>query len=439
MPAPKLDLRLRVASAELLALPWLEPLIEWDATSVSIRDVPVGPSRHLVRFVEADGRLWALKELPHRIALKEYAILRELERRSLSAVRAAGVVVQPVEDTAILVTEYLEGSWQYRRLFMRVPTTMRRHRERLFDAVAALLVDLHRNGMYWGDCSLANTLFMRDGQLLQAWMVDGETAAFHPTLTDGQRQLDLDILLENVFGGLLDVAARLEEPPEVFDQLLAEAEGVVSRYKVLWDVLHEEPIIGLQDRFQVEARLRRLNELGFAVDEVRLEAAEDGTERLRLKVAVAGRTFHAEQLHALTGLTVGEGQATILLNDIKAHQTQLQHVDGGNVPDTVAAERWQQDSFLPGVERAHRAVSGVGDPIQAYCDLLEVRWLLSEEAGYDVGDEHALDALARRTAPGDSAANLGIVDVATQELPVVLRAANDARSDGTRSPKRPRG
>ena len=46
--------------------------------------------------------------------------------------------------------------------------------------MAALLVDLHRNGIYWGDCSLANTLFTRDGQIIQAWMVDAETAEFHP-------------------------------------------------------------------------------------------------------------------------------------------------------------------------------------------------------------------------------------------------------------------
>ena len=99
-----LDLRLRVASAELLGLPWLEPLGEWDATERRHPDVPVGPSRHLVRFVEADGRLWALKEMPEAIARREYEVLRELEDRELSAVRAAGVVVQPFEDTAVLVT-----------------------------------------------------------------------------------------------------------------------------------------------------------------------------------------------------------------------------------------------------------------------------------------------------------------------------------------------
>ncbi|HEX6786113.1 MAG TPA: DUF4032 domain-containing protein [Acidimicrobiales bacterium] len=417
--APRLDLRLRVASAELLTLPWLEPLGEWDATSVAIRDVPVGPSRHLVRFVEADTRLWALKELPVAIARKEYDVLRELEDRELSAVRAAGVVVQPFEDTAVLVTHYLESSWQYRRLLMRVPITMRAHRSRLFDAIAALLVDLHRNGFYWGDCSLANTLFMRDGQLIRAWLVDAETSEWHAALSVGQRDLDLDIMTENILGGLLDVAARLEAPDEAVEQMVDEAESVRQRYDALWEVLHEEPVIGLDERFHVEARVHRLNELGFAVDEVRLETAESGAERVRLHIAVAGRTFHTEQLRDLTGLDVGEGQATILMNDLRSHIGRLRREYGYDVAEEVAAQRWLDDVFRPEVAKAHEAVRWVGDATQAYCDLLEVRWLLSEKAGMDVGDEPALAALAHRDAPSESAATIAFVDVATTELPAL--------------------
>jgi tRNA A-37 threonylcarbamoyl transferase component Bud32 len=421
-----LDLRLRVASAELLGLPWLEPLGEWDATEVAIRDIPVGHSRHLVRFVEADGRLWALKELPQAIARREYRVLRELEDLALSAVRTAGVVVQPAEDTAILVTHYLEASWQYRRLLMRVPIGNRAHRARLFDAIAALLVDLHRNGVFWGDCSLSNTLFMRDGQIIRAWLVDAETAQLVPKLSDGQRNLDLEIMVENVLGGLLDVAARLELPEEAFDQLVTEAQGVVDRYQKLWAILHEEPVIGLDEGYHVEARVRRLNELGFAVDEVRLESSESGGERARLKIAVAGRTFHSDQLQALTGMEVGEGQATILLNDLRAHVRRLQRDLGYDVGEAVGAQLWLQNVFTPGVAQAHEAVGGVGDPIQAYCDLLEVRWLLSEEAGTDVGDGAALEALVGQTVPRESAANIAFVDVATRELPVIPPAIEQA-------------
>ncbi|SUE32793.1 Lipopolysaccharide kinase (Kdo/WaaP) family [Mycolicibacterium gilvum] len=128
---------------------------------VALRDIAVGPSRHLVRFVESDGELWALKELPPRIAGREYGVLSRLEEMGINSVRAAGVVFQPDFDTAILLTRYLVGSWQYRRLFMRLPPDAPKHRARLFDAMATLLVELHRHGVFWGDCSLANTLFSR--------------------------------------------------------------------------------------------------------------------------------------------------------------------------------------------------------------------------------------------------------------------------------------
>lgn len=415
---PGLDLRFRVASAELLGLPWLEPLSEWDATSAPLRDVPVGPSRHLVRFVEADGKLWALKELPRRVALKEYGALREMETRSLAAVRAAGLVMQPIEDTAILVTHYLERSWQYRRLLIRVPTGMVAQRRRLLWAIAGLLVDLHRNGIYWGDCSLANTLFMRDGQMIQAWMVDAETTEIHEQLSDGQRTMDLNIMFENVLGGLLDVATRLDEPGDVFDQLVDEAQGVVDRYHELWGTLHEQPFIEIDDPDQLTDRLHRLNALGFAVDEVHLESADDDHDRLRMRVDIAGRHFHSDRLRSLTGLDAGEGQARILLDDLQRTIDRARTV-GGPVDEREVARQWVDDVAVPGMRRAHQAVQYRGSAIQAFCDLLEVRWLLSEQQGSDVGDGPALEALSARVVPVDAAANLGFVDQATVELPVV--------------------
>ena len=416
-----LDLRLRMPSAGLLALPWREPLAEWDATEVPLRDIPVGPSRHLVRFVETDGRLWALKELPGRIAAKEYAVLRDLERRALPAVRAAGLVIQPDGETAILLTRYLERSWQYRRLLMRLPPDDPGHRERLLDAMAGLLVDLHRNGVFWGDCSLANTLFTRDGQVLQAWLVDAETSEIHPTLSEGQRRHDIEIMVENVAGGMIDLAIRLDQPPSVWDGLIDLAGSVASRYQALWEVLHAEPVFSYDDRFQVEAQIRRLHELGFAVDEVTLRPAGPGPE-VRLRVAVAARRFHATQLHALTGLDVGEGQARILLGDLRAYQAALQRQEQADVSEEIAALRWLGEALRPGMARAHQAVGGLGDAVQAYCDLLEVRWLLSEQAGQDVGDDAALEALARRALPARAAAQMAVAEASTGQLPRIRPA-----------------
>ena len=78
MDAPP-ELVLRAPGPELIALPWNEPLERWDEMRVPLRDMEVGPSRHLVRFVEADGALWALKDMPERIARREYDVLRRLE------------------------------------------------------------------------------------------------------------------------------------------------------------------------------------------------------------------------------------------------------------------------------------------------------------------------------------------------------------------------
>lgn len=412
------EFRLRTPSPGLLALPWERPLSEWTVPDVPLRDIAVGPSRHLVKFVDADDTLWAVKDMPPRVAAKEYDVLRRLEDMGLPAVRPAGLVLQAEFDTAILVTRYLEGSWQYRRLFMRLPPDQPKHRERLLDAMAGLLVELHRHGVFWGDCSLANTLFSRDGQILQAWLVDAETSEVHPTLSRGQREHDLDIMVENVAMGMVDLAERLDQSA-LEDVLIAEAEQTRDRYNRLWDALHAEPMFDFADRYRVEGTVRRLNELGFAVDEVALQPVSDSPSRLKIRVAVGDRRYHAQRLQELTGLDVGEGQAQILLGDLQAYQAALCREAGHDVDDSTAARLWVIEVLTPYERLAHDVVGNKGTPIQAYCDLLEVRWLLSEKAGHDVGTNKALAALARDVIPVDSAAKLAIAEVPTAPMAVL--------------------
>ncbi len=408
------EFRLRAPTPGLLGLPWDRPLSEWMVPDVPLRDIAVGMSRHLVKFVDADGHLWAVKDIPPRIAVKEYEVLRRLEDMGLPAVHPAGLVLQPEFETAILVTRYLEGSWQYRRLFMRLPLDQTKHRARLLDAMAGLLVDLHRHGVFWGDCSLANTLFTRDGQLLQAWLVDAETSEVHPSLSRGQRRHDLQILVENVAEGLVDLAERLGTPEELHATLIDEAEQVQVRYDTLWEILHAEPVFGFNDRYRVEGTIRQLNELGFAVDELSLQPDSADPSRLRVRVAVGDRRYHAQHLQDLTGLDVGEGQATILLGDLHAYQAQLCLEAGHDVDESTAARLWQIEVLTPYEQLAHEAVGHKGTAIQAYCDLLEVRWLLSEKAGRDVGTNRALAALNRDVIPADAAATMAVAEVPTE-------------------------
>jgi tRNA A-37 threonylcarbamoyl transferase component Bud32 len=412
------ELRLRTPTVELLALPWERPLSEWTVPDVPLRDIAVGPSRHLVKFVEADGALWALKDMPPRIADREYTVLRRLEDMGLPAVRPAGLVRQPEFDTAILLTRYLDGSWQYRRLFKRLPADQPKHRARLFDAMANLMVELHRHGVFWGDCSLANTLFTRDGQILQASLVDAETSEVHPSLSDGQRQRDMEILVENVAAGMVDLVAQLDRS-ELEDTMIEEAVDIQNRYAQLWAILHAEPVFGLSDRYRVEGTIRRLNDLGFAVDEIALRPVAAEADRLRLHVAVGDRRYHAQHLRELTGLDVGEGQAQILLGDLRTYQGLLCREAGHDVDEPTAARLWLVEVATPEMHRAHAAVRGTGTPIQAYCDLLEIRWLLSERAGHDIGTEAALAALARDVIPADSAAKMAIAEVPTAPMPAI--------------------
>jgi hypothetical protein len=427
MAAP--EIRLRSPLPGLVSLPWDRPLAEWDAPAVTLRDMAVGPSRHRVRFVESDGALWAVKELPPRIAAREYDALARLEQMGLNAVRPAGLVVQPDVDAALLLTPFLDGSWQYRRLFLRLPPDAPKHRARLFDAMATLLVELHRHGVFWGDCSLANTLFVRDGQVLQAFLVDAETTEIHPRLSNGQRAHDIDITVENVAAGLLDVAAALGRP-ELESDFLAEAFALRERYERLWELVHAAPVFGFADRYRVEGTIRRLNDLGFAVDEVSLHPVASGADDLRLHVTVGDRRYHATQLRRLTGLDVGEGQARILLGDLQAYRAQLSREAGEDVDERTAAQLWVMEAATPTMHRAHRAVGGTGAPIQAYCDLLEVRWLMSERAGHDVGTERALQALARNAVPTESAAQLMVVETPTEPFSVLDDDMNDDDTNG---------
>lgn len=351
-----------------------------------------------MRFLVSNGRTYALKEEPLPVAQREFEVLRHLEALGLPAVSAVGFAASPERDTAILMTEYLAYSIQYRRLLMRFPLGPGPYRSRLLDAMAWLLVDLHRVGVYWGDCSLANTLFRRDGDKIQAFLVDAETSEIHPSLSDGQRGYDLDILVENVAYGLADVAA-MQGRPDAFDDAVEAAETVRARYEVVWKELKEEPEFAAYDRHAVRSRIRRLNELGFAIDEISMEPTAGRPDTVRLKVAISNRRFHARQLERVTGLKTLEGQARLLLNDLNEYRVWLEIHERRTVTEADGAERWATDVLEPTLDLLRPAIGELRDPIQAYCDVLEEKWILSELAGHDVGLDAAVNAYLGLGAP----------------------------------------
>ncbi len=71
-------------------LPWEQPLAEWE--SERLVEITHGIHRHVVRFVSYDDRLYALKELPQRLAEREYRLLRRLSAEGIPVVEVVGVV-----------------------------------------------------------------------------------------------------------------------------------------------------------------------------------------------------------------------------------------------------------------------------------------------------------------------------------------------------------
>jgi hypothetical protein len=65
----------------------------------------------------------------------------------------------------------------------------------------------------------------------------------------------------------------------------------------------------------------------------------------------------------------------------------------------MAAEFWLRDVLQPSLANVAPAIGPSRDPLQAYCDVLEQKWLLSEATGRDVGLESALDAYLALGAP----------------------------------------
>jgi hypothetical protein len=233
---------------------------------------------------------------------------------------------------------------------------------------------------------------------MAAYLVDAETAEMHPELSPGQREYDLDLARERVAGELLDLEAG---------ELLAEevdpievADDLVQRYRRLWrELTDEQRVTRDEQRYRIGERIRRLNELGFDVDEVELVDDPGGGARLRLKTRVAEPGHHRQRLMVLTGLDAWENQARRLLADVAAFRGHLEQVEGRRVPEAVAASRWLAEIYRPTMARIPPELHDRLDEPEMFHEILEHRWFLSEAAGKDVGTTAAVDDYVRTVLP----------------------------------------
>jgi hypothetical protein len=375
---------------ELAFLPWAEPLEEWPEDRVVA--LPRGISRHIVRFVRLGGVVYAVKEVEEHYAAREYELLFDLQRRGLPTVEPVGVVLDRADAEgeplpAALITRHLEFSLPYRALFstsLRLETA-----NRLLDALALLLVQLHLAGFSWNDCSLSNTLFRRDAGSFAAYLVDAETGELHPTLSRGQRDYDLETAATNVAGELMDLAAggRLHEG---IDPIVTGV-SLRTRYQALWDEITLPLVITREDRRALDGKIRKLNSLGFDVAELQVISAED-EERISVTPKVVDAGHHSRRLLRLTGLDVEENQARRLLNDLDAFRVEC----GLTARDEeFAAHRWVTERFEQVMAEVPRDLRGKLEPAQIFHEVLEHRWFMSERARASVPFDEAITDYVR--------------------------------------------
>jgi hypothetical protein len=380
----------------------------------------LGLHRHVVRLIEIGDTSYVLKELPDPLVEREYRLLRELADEGLPTVDVVAALVGRSNGAdGMLITRHLDYALPYRTLLSGRGLTIPYLGDRVLDAMVSLLVRLHLAGFYWGDCSLSNTLFRRDAGALSAYVIDVETSERYEQLTDGQRRLDIDIAVENIAGGLLDLqmGGLLKADIDPF-----EVTGEIEhRYESLMAELTEPANFAPDEGYRIEERLRRLHDLGFDVDEIEIVDTHDGRGTLRYFPRVVEHGYHSQRLKNLTGLTTTENQARRLLDDIRSFGMELQQArraaapparEPAPLPVNVVAVRWLDDRFEPLMARIPPRLDAKLEDAELYHQLLEHRWFLSEQRGRDVSLEDALDSYIDTI----------LVDAPDELLPLEVRA-----------------
>lgn len=382
----RIDFNLRYPDPDFKDLPWNRHLSDWAGICDRLEDAPSGVHRHPVLFVSYSGILYALKELPGDTARREYELLCQAEELHIPAVQPVGYVQIQLADsrTSVLITRYLEGSLPYWILLSRQSFEL--YRSHLLNAMAGLMVEIHLRGLFWGDCSLSNTLFRRDAGALRAYVVDMETAEYQPGHTRPTLRFhDLQIMEENIDAELLELQ---HEGVNLETQLGVPAvqTGVYIRisYQNLWEEVTREDILLPDESYRIQERVRALNRLGFSVGDMDLVPSGSGSQVL-LRVFVGDRHFHHDQLYGLTGLDVEEGQAQKMMNEIQEVRANLSNDLHRNVPLAAAAQHWLINIYKPVADRLASVASQAVIQAELYCQVLEHKWYLSERARHDVG------------------------------------------------------
>jgi hypothetical protein len=389
----------RADQEALSDLPWEAGLEEWPALGVQAVYARRGESRHLVFFVEAGGRRYAIKETSPEMARREIEQLQAVRRRGIYALEPVGVVVAPGPLVAIGevagVTQYLPGDQGYcvtrlaqrvipQALLYRYPFT-RPNRRMLWNAIVALLVDLHTHGIFWGDPSLANVLIDLSHHQVRAMLADAETVELFPgPLEEHRCQQDLEALQESLLWTGEDIR---------------QAQG----FEAAPSPITEEDTAYIREHYAALRQARgwaQLQQLGYAIRDLPWQndpsidyarPAEPEARSVSQAETVRPR-WYQERIQALLGITIPRPFARQFYSHLITHQWLMSERAHTEVSLEDAARDWYERYHLPAITLLSTYFPSEADSLEVYLGVLERKWQLSVQAGFEVSlEEAALD------------------------------------------------
>lgn len=348
----------------ILKLPWQLSLDEWKNNHVKILNIKAGLSRHVVTFIQIDGHKLAIKEMNGEIAQKEIKNYEILWQRNIPTLFPMGVVIRqnpPLLEKTPFGTQVIENEIGYSitqlaervlpdsRLYQRGFT--KKNRNKIWDAVVKLFIQLHTNGVYWGDASLANLLIqfgkeeipeMGKRTVLKAILADAETVEFPIKLSNALRRTDIDHFFESI---------------DWFTENLRQA-GIIN-----------DRISSMEYKNYILEKYDQLMEI---------EKKEDHFEKLT--------TLNVKK-HLGDFADVHDGD--ILLKHIEEHKWYLnEHIDQ-EISLREAAQDWYQHIFIPICDSFRKENLPKLFPgktaAHLYVEIMEHKYFLSEKMETDVG------------------------------------------------------
>ena len=91
-------------------------------------------------------------------------------------------------------------------------------------------------------------------------------------------------------------------------------------------------------------------------------------------------------------------QARQMMNEILELRATLSRTNNRSTPRSVAAYHWLENYYNPTITQLKPMIHSAMDAPELYCQILEHKWFLSEQAQHDVGHQMAVDDYLRRFA-----------------------------------------